>query len=91
MRRGAFLARIDAHAYYLTAGDIAMELQDIKLREQDTRLVLFGSTVFKLKYRASRELREAPKTESSEGKIQNDLKVNEIFLIILSFKLFLRE
>lgn len=30
---------------------MAIQLQDFKLPEQDTRLVLFGSTVFKLKYK----------------------------------------
>ena len=30
---------------------MTIQLQDFKLPEQDTRLVLFGSTVFKLKYK----------------------------------------
>ena len=28
-----------------------MKLEDFKIKEQDTRLLLFGSTVFKLKYK----------------------------------------
>ena len=53
-----------------------MGLQDFKLTEQDTRLVLFGSTVFKIKCRASRELREAARADGREQTIQKDLKVH---------------
>ena len=52
------------------------QLQDFKVKDQETRLILFGSTVFKLKYRASRELRAAIQVQSRAEIIQNDLKVS---------------
>ena len=54
-----------------------MELKDIKLKEQETRLILFESTIFKLKYRVSHEVREvAMKSKTSAERMQNDLKVS---------------
>ena len=55
-------------------------LQDFNLREQDTRLVLFGSTVFKIKFRASPELREAVRAEGKERIVQRDIKVHRLHL-----------
>ena len=54
-----------------------MKLQDFKLQEeQDTRLVQFGSTLFKIKCRASQGVREAVESDGArERKIQRDLKV----------------
>ena len=51
-----------------------MGLQDFKLMQPDTRLILFGSTVFKLKCKTSHDLRESLRVESREEVVQEDLK-----------------
>lgn len=53
--RVSYTARRSAEIYAPGTNEdrskMAIQLQDFKLPEQDTRLVLFGSTVFKLKYK----------------------------------------
>ena len=61
------------------AAKMRIGLHDFNLTEQDTRLVLFGSTVFKIKFRTSPELREAVRAEGRERTIQKDLKVLHFF------------
>ena len=57
------------------------ELRDFKPQNQDSRLVLCGSTVFKVKFRASRELREAMALQSRAAEIQKDLKAMSVIII----------
>ena len=67
---------------------MVVKLQDFKLDEQESRLVLFGSTVFKVKCRVSLELRAAVRSnEVRERAIQQDLKVKDFCFFSPSFML----
>lgn len=64
---------------------MAKRLRDFKPQAQDSRLVLSGTTVFKVKFRASRELRGEMQVQSRALVIQKDLKVIPMIAAIILY------